>query len=227
MSSKIYDRELLKNILISLSYWEKIFRNPFLRLLQEAQYLWYNQKGEMKMKKIFLFTIITFIFFLSSSSLAGYVIKLKNGRSILTPKCWEEKGEIRFYWANGVAGVSQKDVFSVGKTKETSGEEIHYPIKAAPQLREPEKVPPDGKRAAELEGEKERINEDYYKKQKALNTEKFEKAYISYFEASSRRDEEAKKKAWEEFNYFAGQVNTLEEELKRKNKGILPKWWTE
>ncbi len=183
------------------------------------------------MKKIFLFTIITFIFFLNSTCLAGYVIKLKNGRSLPTPKFWEEKEEIKFYWANGIVGIPKEDILSVRRTKEAPGVGTPFAREPAPKLREaiekPEGIPPEGKKTSELEAEKDKIDVEYYKKQKALNTEKFEKAYESYFEASSRRDEEAKKKAWEEFNYFAGQVNTLEEELKRKNKGILPKWWTE
>jgi hypothetical protein len=68
---------------------------------------------------------------------------------------------------------------------------------------------------------------EHYRKQKAYYIEQFEQAYQRYLEASSRRDAEGKKKAWEEFNRFGGQVITLETELKKKNNGSLPSWWKE
>jgi len=184
------------------------------------------------MKRLFfLAAAITFTFFLSSASLAGYVIKLKNGRNIPTAKFWEEKGEIRFYWSNGTAGIPKEDILSIEKGRETAGEGIPSARESVPKMREavakPEAVSAKGEKASEPEGEKERIDVEYYKKQKVFYIEKYQQAYEKYLEAGSRRDEEARKKAWEEFNHFGGQVITLEEELKKKNKGVVPKWWKE
>jgi len=181
------------------------------------------------MKKIIFWTAITFSFFLSSAALADYVIKLKNGRSLPTPKFWEEKGEIKFYWANGIAGIPKEDILFIRRTKEAPGVGISFPREAAPKLKEaiekPEGIPPEGKKTSEVEAEKDKIDVEYYKKQKAFFMGKYNQAYERYLEATSRRDEEAKKKALEEFNLFGAQAVTLEEELKKKNKGVLPKWW--
>ncbi len=57
--------------------------------------------------------------------------------------------------------------------------------------------------------------------------EKYERAYERYLEASSRQDKAAKEKAWEEFNRYGGQVISLQEELKIKNRGVLPEWWNQ
>lgn len=183
------------------------------------------------MKKIIFLTAITFTFFLSSASLADYVIKLKNGRSLPTPKFWEEKEEIKFYWANGIVGIPKEDILSVRRTKEAPGVGTSFAREPAPKLKEaiekPEGVPPEGKKTSEVEAEKDKIDVEYYKKQKAFLMGKFDQAYARYLEATSRQDKEAKEKAWEEFNRYGGQVITLEEELKKKNKGVLPKWWKE
>ena len=92
-------------------------------------------------------------------------------------------------------------------------------------ITEPAAVLPKEKETAKPGAEKDKIDEGYYKKQKAQVTEKFEQAHERYLVASSRRDREAKKKAWEEFNQYASQFSALEEELKKKNNGVLPEWW--
>ncbi len=75
--------------------------------------------------------------------------------------------------------------------------------------------------------DKKEIDIEQYKKQKAYYTEQFEQAYQRYLEATSRRDEEGKKKAWEEFNNFGGKVVSMEAELRKKNNGVVPQWWKE
>lgn len=75
--------------------------------------------------------------------------------------------------------------------------------------------------------DKKEMNIEQYKKQKAYFTEQFEQAYERYLEATSRRDEEGKKKAWEEFNNYGGKVVSMEAELMKKNNGIVPQWWKE
>jgi hypothetical protein len=85
------------------------------------------------MKKLIFWTAITFTFFLSSAALADYVIKLKNGRSLPTSKFWEEKEEIKFYWANGIAEIPKEDI------------------------EKPEGIPPEGKKTSESEAEIQKI----------------------------------------------------------------------
>ena len=154
---------------------------------------------------------------MSPPSLAGYRIKLKNGRNLPTPHYWEQKGEIRFFWANGVAGIRKEEVLSiVQEEEEVADVGIPPGRKAVQELM-----------ALEPGAEKEKIDVEYYQKQKAYYVEQYEKAYERYLDASSHQDKAAKEKAWKEFNHYGGQVISLQEELKKKNKGVLPQWWNQ
>jgi hypothetical protein len=175
---------------------------------------------------------------LTPPALAGYIIKLKNGRTVETDRFWEEKGEIKFQWPGGVASLPKKDLLSITEVEEKFPDRTPSREKQPiPKNREPspeaslapvnilEKVSLVEK-SSPSESSQE-INVAHYRKQKAYYIEQFEQAYQRYLEASSRRDVEGKKKAWEEFNRFGGQVVTLETELKKKNNGTVPSWWKE
>jgi hypothetical protein len=175
------------------------------------------------MKKLFCFmTAVAFLFGLSSSALAGYAIKLKNGRILMTTSFWEDNGVIKFYWETGIAMIPKEIIRSIGFVKEVPAT---TPPKPKDPVAEPAPIPGKEERTPVAGAQKDKIDNEYYKKQKAEFTEKFEQAHERYLEASSRGDGEAKKKAWEEFNQHARQVSALEEELKKKNNGILPQWW--
>ncbi len=56
---------------------------------------------------IFLTLILTPLAF------ADYLIKLKNGRTLETPRFWEERGEIKFQWPGGVVSLPKKDLLTI------------------------------------------------------------------------------------------------------------------
>ena len=175
---------------------------------------------------------------LAPPALADYIIKLKNGRTVETSRYWEEKDEIKFQWPGGVASLPKKDLLTITEVEEKfpdpSPKRDPQPAPESPGA-PPEaslatvnivgKVSP-AERSSSAEGFQE-VSVEHYRKQKAYYVEQFEKAYQRYLEASSRRDGEGKRKAWEEFNRFGGRVITLETELKKKNNGTLPSWWKE
>jgi len=181
------------------------------------------------MKKLIYLIPVFFTFLLSSTSFAEYIIKLKNGSSILTQKFWEERGEVKFYYANGVVGIPKKNVLSFVTLKEAPSERISLARERAPEMQEdqavPTKVSEKSIEGLRQEAKKEEIDIEYYKKKKALYAEKFEEAYEKYLKASSKRDEVAKREAWKDFNHFGGRVIALEQELKKKNYGVIPEWW--
>jgi hypothetical protein len=175
---------------------------------------------------------------LPPSALADYIIKLKNGRTVETSRYWEEKDEIKFQWPGGIASLPKKDLLTITEVKEKFPDPSPNPD-PEPAPERPE-TPPEAslatvnivgrvspaERSSSADGFQE-VTVEYYRKRKAYYVEQFEKAYQRYLEASSRRDGEGKRKAWEEFNRFGGQVITLEDELKKKNNGALPSWWKE
>ena len=173
-------------------------------------------------------------FLVTSSAAADYVIKLNNGRTVETAGYWEESDELKFQWQGGVASVPRKNVVSITKVEEKFPDRSYKEKDPAPAAREtaPEigkeaKKTPELNAASARESKEKQIDPAYYKKQKARYTELYEEAYQRYLEASSRRDAEGKKKAWEEFNRYGGQVVSLEAELKKKNDGVVPQWWKE
>jgi hypothetical protein len=90
--------------------------------------------------------------------------------------------------------------------------------------------PPPTPKKVEIPAPVQAANEitvEHYKKQKAYYTQQYEEAYQRYLDATSRRDLEAKKKAWVEFNKYGGEVVKMESDLRKKNNGEVPSWWKE
>jgi len=182
------------------------------------------------MKKIFCLTAIIFAFGLSSAAWAEYVIQLKNGRTLSVSNFWEEKGVVKFYWQDGIVGLSKKDVISIKARKQDDPDKISYVSQPALNSNQGKETPVSAetleqaqdKKAPDPVAPKEKVNVELYEKQKALYTEEYEKAHQRYLEATSRHDAEAKKKAWEEFTHFARQVSIVDEELRKMNEGGIP-----
>lgn len=187
-------------------------------------------------KTISLTAVLTF--FLSSTAFADYVIKLKNGRSVETTNYWHEKNQIKFQFKGGIASIPQKNILSIVKIEEESSgrvykrkdqssppNEVPIEMRKAPPSEIAKSTPSETPKEITVQGNNQKdIDIESYKKQKAYYTEQYEQAYQRYLEATSRRDEEAKKKAWDEFNNFGGKVVSMEAELMKKNNGVVPQW---
>lgn len=183
------------------------------------------------MKKISVGLAFLLAVFLSGAAFADYVIKLKNGRTVETAEYWEENGEVKFQWEEGVASLPKKNVASIDWVEEK------FPSRTSrsnPQAAEPKAVPEETPKAAVKKGEppvpqeaSKEINTEQYQKKKAQYVAQYEQAYQRYLDATSRRDAEAKKKAWEEFNNYGGEVVKMETELRKRNNGQVPSWWKE
>jgi len=183
------------------------------------------------MKRISVGLTFLLAFFISGPAFADYVIKLKNGRTVETAKCWEEEGQVKFQWDEGVASLPKRNVVSIDWVEEK------FPSRASrpnPQAVEPKQVPEETPKTAAKKGEpavpqetSQEINIEQYKKKKAQYVSQYEQAYQRYLDAVSRRDAEAKKKAWEEFNNYGGEVVNMETELRKRNNGQVPSWWKE
>ena len=183
------------------------------------------------MKKISAGLIFLLALFLSGSAFADYVIKLKNGRTVETAKCWEEEGQIKFQWEEGVASLPKRNVVSIDWVEEKFPSRSYRPN---PQAAEPKPVTEETPKSAVKKEEptapqksSQEINVEQYKKKKAQYVVQYEQAYQRYLDATSRRDAQAKKKAWEEFNKYGGEVVKMETELRKRNDGQVPSWWKE
>ena len=183
------------------------------------------------MKKFSFGLTILLALGLSSAAFGDYVIKLKNGRTVETAKYWEEKNEVKFQWQGGVASLPKKNILSIKwveeKFSDRAARQDQTPAEPKPVAVEtPPPAPKKTETPAPVQASNE-INEDNYKKQKAYYTQQYEEAYQRYLDATSRRDPEAKKKAWDEFNKYGGEVVKMESDLRKKNNGEVPSWWKE
>jgi hypothetical protein len=190
-----------------------------------------NLSGEERMKKISVGLAFLLAVFLSGPAFADYVIKLKNGRTVETAEYWEENGEVKFQWEEGVASLPKKNVVNIDWVEEKFPSRTSRPN---PQAAEPKQAAEETPNAAVKKGEptaaqeaSQEINTEQYKKKKAQYVAQYEQAYQRYLDATSRRDAEAKKKAWEEFNNYGGEVVKMETELRKRNNGQVPSWWKE
>jgi hypothetical protein len=195
------------------------------------------------MNKLTLF-IVLIVFQSWISVWAGsYQIQLKNGNEIKTSHYWEEGDVIKFYAYGGVAGI-QKGLVSKVTTSDVTYKEDSSSKEDLEKSRAPSVVSgPKSKEGAQTRasdtanradgsGEQKRstdetIDFDSYRERKAVLKEKLEEALQRNREAITRQDPKARESTRHEYLEFSKQIMDLGEELKKKNKGVLPDWWDE
>jgi hypothetical protein len=193
------------------------------------------------MNKLSLF--IALMIFPSWSLLwaASYQLLLKNGNEIKTSHYWEEGDEIKFYVYGGVAGIQKGLVSKVTTSnvnyKEDSSSKEHLEKSRAPSVLSGQKskvsaqtrdseTPSRADGGGGKSGEKtESIDFDSYRERKAALKEKLEDALQRNREATAKQDQGLKESTRKEYLDFSKQILDLGDELKRKNKGVLPDWW--
>ncbi len=148
--------------------------------------------------KLVATTLLGCLFLLSAGTApAAYLISLKNGNSFTTPWYWMDGGKIYFMQYEGQVGFNQNQVQSIHKVPETEGEG------------------------------QEQANREFYLAQKEYHISKL-KGHLDAFNMNLKEGlvqllpiiQESIQQAQEEILF-------LEMELKQKNKGAVPQWWTE
>jgi hypothetical protein len=170
---------------------------------------------------------------------ASYLLHLKNGNDLRTSSYWEEGDEIKFYVYGGIAGIQKEFVSGVTTLNVNYKEDRSYkenleksrtPLGVSgpkatesPSIQIGERESQPGGNA----GKGEAVDFDYYRERRASLKEKLEDAIQRHREATARKDQEAKESTRKEYLGFSKQIIDLGDELKRKNKGVLPDWWQE
>ena len=170
---------------------------------------------------------------------ASYLLHLKNGNELRTSHYWEEGDEIKFYTYGGVAGVQKAFVSKITisnlnyKEDISSKEDIEKnrapSVSVGPKSKESRQMQIGTRESQPDENAKkdEVIDYDYYRERKAALKEKLEDAIQRHREATARKDQEAKESTRKEYLEFSKQIIDLGDDLKKKNKGVLPDWWQE
>jgi hypothetical protein len=171
---------------------------------------------------------------------ASYLLHLKNGNELRTSHYWEEGDEIKFYVYGGVAGIQKGFITRVTiwnwNYKEHIGDKNEDPEKSrppsvfsGPKSRESPQIGM-GEKESKSGGNAEKdevVDFDYYRERKAALKEKLEDALQRNREATASKDLRAKELTRKKYLEFSRQIIDLSDELKKKNKGVLPNWWEE
>jgi hypothetical protein len=171
------------------------------------------------MKK-FILIIVTIAFFIYPSvCLSSYLIELKNGSTFITNHYWKQKGQIKFYYRGGVVGIS-KDL-----VREIRESDLPYKEEVVEQKASRTTEMPNKELYPKTDMTNEDIDVEFYKNRKKEIVEKYREAKKKLDQAIIDRDKIAKRKAKKEIKRLYEQISALSDELKEKNKGVLPKWW--
>jgi hypothetical protein len=191
------------------------------------------------MNKLILFIVLIIFQTTGLTWGASYLLQLKNGNEVRTSRYWEEGDEIRFYIYGGIAGIHKGFVIGITKSnlngkEKTVGKEVKETSQAPLVIGAPKSKESAQTRSSEIEskpsGSSEKskvIDFDHYREMKNVLKEKLEDALQRNREATARQDQDAKESTRREYLQFSKQIIDLGDELKRKNKGVLPYWWDE
>lgn len=169
---------------------------------------------------------------------ATYHLQLKNGNEVRTSGYWEEGDEIKFYIYGGVAGIHKEFVTRVTisnldyKEEPASKGDIEKssaPLNISSQKAKESATIRSSETVSTARGSSERqvIDFDDYRERKSTLKGKLDDALQRNREAITRQDQESRESTRKEYLEFSKQIMDLGEELKSKNKGVLPEWWNE
>lgn len=178
----------------------------------------------MKRLLIPAFIVMIAIFSYPFLSFSDYIIHLNSGRQFVTERYWEEGGEIKFHFKDGVLGVPKAAVTSIEEFSIEAPASDEAPAAEAPDKNEAE-VKKEGDQKPGKKIEEKKPLDDYYKKMKVLKTQ-LNESLKGLREATRNKDKAAKKKAREDMRKFSKEIYKLTDEVKEANNGALPEdWW--
>ncbi len=180
-----------------------------------------NRRAQsVNLMKNYIAVIVTIIFFICPSiCFSSYLIELKNGSTFIINHYWEEGRQIKFYYYGGVVGV-EKDL-----VKEIRESDLPYREEVVEQVTSQTTKMPDKELSPETDMTNEDIDVAFYKNAKKDLMDNYKKEKNKLDKAIIDRDKIAKREAKKEIKEIHDELSDLSNELKSKNKGVLPNWW--
>lgn len=166
------------------------------------------------------------VLFSATVSYSAFAIKLKNGRNIYAESYWIEGDHVHLQFKSGVMKIRKNEIQSITETKGRipDEEESPRPPEQKPGEKPGEKpsvATKEEKPSAPLSG-KEEI--ESYKNKKREIQKRLDEAKEVYFNTTNKDE---KDKARKIMLSISNELFNLQEEVKKKNNGIIPKWWQE
>ncbi len=185
-------------------------------------------------KLLLLFLVSLALHLGSTHAYSGFLITLKTDRTLYVENFKMEGDQLVLYLRSGVVKISKDEVQSIleekGRSvteekeeKEEKGEkeEVGEVKKDVPKKESSKKI--EEKKPVEDPGIKKEEIENY-KKRKTELSQKLEEAKTVYFNVTDKLE---KKRARKTMAPISKELFTLQEEVKKRNKGVLPEWWEE
>ena len=170
--------------------------------------------------KNYIAAIITIVFLIYPSiCFSSYLIELKNGSTFIINHYWKEGNQIKFYYSGGVVGIEKEFVREIRESDLAYNEEI------IEQVTSQTTKMPDKELYPKIDMTNEDIDIEFYKNAKKDLIEKYRKAKNKLDKAIIGRDKIAKREAKKGIKEIHDKLSDLSNELKSKNKGVLPNWW--
>jgi hypothetical protein len=165
------------------------------------------------MKKLLFVIWFGIVFFVSSApSYAGFLIQLKNGRTIYTEDYRIEGDQILLFLESGVVNISRGEVQTILQdTREIEEEKKGPPEKLEEKIIQKDRV--SGK--ADIES---------YRKRKRELQERLNESKKVYFDAANKNEKDEARKI---MLSISKELFELQKEVLEKNNGVIPKWWRE
>lgn len=189
------------------------------------------------MKKVMPALAIMVVLTAPLANAASYIIHLKNAGELRTHHYWEEGTELKLSIYGGVIGIQKDFVVNIRELDASSREisadqslraEISNPrttVDAAVQVKTPLGEEAGRGITTGTQSGDEKVDFESYKERKLALKKKLDEALERFREASGNKDIDGKNKALEEVTKLSNQIFELTDELKAKNKGVLPDWW--
>ena len=189
------------------------------------------------MKKLILLLAMVYLL-LPASALSDtyYLILLKNGGRLSTPRYWREGAQLYFYYLGGTVGIEKGEIDRIEKyqrdtiKKETKDDGVTTSVASGAKELPPlplitEKAPESAKPAGANKVE-EQVSIADYKNDKDRLTVELDILMERLREATRIRDNDAKEKIKEEIRKKSEQIYKITDQATEKNKGKLPAgWW--
>ena len=146
------------------------------------------------------------------TSSAYYVIRLKNGRQVITPTYWKRDHTLLFNIYGGTAGVGENLVSNISEVDTSNGIEAS----AVEQVQSIEAPNTDTQQNDTLSS-----NVEEYRKRRDAVKHQIDNTVEKYREASSRQDNDGKEKIRQEITSLSKKYFDLTDAVKQKSRGRL------
>ncbi len=176
---------------------------------------------------------LTILLIPPSVCFSSFRIELTNGSEYITARYWEADSTIQFYYHGGIVSIPKDSIDTIAESDEAHYEEpTSGSIQPVPEeaSTEPARNAVNGRNKAlqreHVEAPDEEVDLGYYEETNSQLKVHLGSSLKLLREASRNRDQKGKERAKEEIEEYSRRIYELGDELRAKNKGVLPEdWW--